>query len=127
MVFPDTPLTLIGRLKQRDMPRLWESSWEEFFNLYHHAVRVCLAGSFHRHGWHGLDDSFVEDVALRVFQSILQGSDASGFDPGKGRFRNFLSSICQRRVVDFIREHKNDIRQETLDGHDILHTATEDP
>ena len=127
MVFPETPLTLIGRLKQQDMARLWESSWEDFFDLYHHAVRICVAGNFHRHGWVGVDDGFVEDVTLRVFHSILRSGEGSGFNPQKGRFRHFLSSICQRRVVDFIREHKNDARQEPLDGHESLNTATDDP
>lgn len=127
MVFPETPLTLIGRLKHHDIARLWESSWEEFFDLYHQAVRVCVVGNFHRHGWHGVDDSFVEDVTLRVFHSILRSGEGSGYNPEKGRFRNFLSSISQRRVVDFIREHKNDARQESLDGHEILNHSADDP
>ncbi len=127
MVFPETPLTLIGRLKQQDMARLWESSWEEFFDLYHQAVRVCVIGNFHRHGWKGVDACHVEDVVLRVFHSILRSGEGSGFDPERGRFRHFLSAICQRRVVDFIRSHKNDARQEPLDGHEALLTSTEDP
>lgn len=127
MSFPQTPLTLIGRLNQREIPRLWESSWEEFFDLYHHAVRICVAGSFHRYGWHGVDESFVEDVTLRVFQSILRDADASGFDPARGRFRHFLSSICLRRVVDFIRQHKNDARLETLHDDEIYDTIVDDP
>jgi len=24
-------MTLLGRLKHKEMPRLWESSWDEFF------------------------------------------------------------------------------------------------
>lgn len=127
MAFPETPLTLIGRLNEREIPRLWESSWEEFFDLYHHAVKVCVAGNFHRHGWRGVDDGFVGDVTLRVFHSILRSGDAAGFDPRKGRFRNYLSAICQRRVVDFIREHKNDARLETLDGHDTSNATGDDP
>lgn len=127
MVFPDTPLTLIGKLQQAHLARAWEVSWEEFFDLYHHAVRICVAGNFHRHGWHGVDESFVEDVVLKVFQSILRSGASGGYDPEKGRFRHYLSSICQRRVVDFIREHKHDNRQEPLDGHEPLPDTMDDP
>jgi len=127
MVFPDTPLTLIGKLQQAHLTRVWEASWEEFFDLYHNAVRICVAGNFHRHQWHGVDASFVEEVVLKVFQSILRGGSGAGYDPEKGRFRQYLSAICQRRVVDFIREHKRDNLQETLEGHEALQNTMDDP
>ncbi len=127
MVFPPTPLTLIGRLRQQDVRPLWESSWEEFFDLYHQAVRMCVAGSFHRHGWHAVDAGYVDEVTHGVFQAIFRGSDSSGYDPGKGRFRHYLSTICARRVVDFIRSHKRDALHESLDGHDVLGTVADDP
>jgi len=127
MTFPATPLTLIGRLHHREVPRLWESSWEEFFDLYHRAVRICVVGNFHRYGWHGVDENDVEEVTLRVFHAILRGGEAAGFDPGKGRFRHFLAFICQRRVIDFVREHKHDARQEPLDGHEVMESAVDVP
>jgi RNA polymerase sigma factor (sigma-70 family) len=127
MNFPATPLTLIGRLRQQDVRPLWESSWEEFFDLYHHAVRTCVAGSFHRHGWHGVDAGHVDEVTQGVFHAIFRGTEAAGYDPGKGRFRHYLSTICARRVVDFIRSHKHDALHESLDGHEINGTVADDP
>ena len=40
---------------------------------------------------------------LSVFVSLFQGHES--FDPAKGRFRQFLTTLCQRRVVDFLRNH----------------------
>ena len=103
MPFPSTPLTLLGRLKHREMPRLWETSWEEFFDLYHNAVNVCVMGAFKRHDWHDVPPPDLQDVVLAVFESLFRGH--ASFDPAKGRFRQFLTTLCQRRVVDFIRSH----------------------
>jgi RNA polymerase sigma factor (sigma-70 family) len=103
MPFPSTPLTLLGRLKRSEMPRVWETSWAEFFDLYHNAVTVCVLGAFRRHGWHDVPPSDLQDVVLSVFISLFQGHD--NFDPKKGRFRQFLTTICQRRVIDFLRTH----------------------
>jgi len=85
------------------MPRLWETSWEDFFNLYHNAVNVCVLGAFKRHDWRSVSPHDQQDVVLKVFESLFKGHET--FDPSKGRFRQFLTTLCQRRVVDFIRSH----------------------
>ena len=111
MPFPDTPATLIGRLKRHDMPRLWEASWEEFFDLYHGAIRVCVHGAFQRQNWHDVTDQDVQHVVLSVFESIFQGDASIEPDAAKGRFRQFLTTVASRRVVDFIR-NRNRFRSE---------------
>ncbi len=103
MIFPDTPVTLIGRLKRQEMPHLWESSWEEFFDLYHNAVRTCVRGAFQRKGWHNVMDQDVQHVVMSVFESIFRGDASFKPDASKGRFRQFLTAIASRRVVDFVR------------------------
>jgi hypothetical protein len=70
MPFPSTPFTLLGRLKHREMPRLWETSWEEFFDLYHNAVSVCVLGAFKCHDWHDVPPPDLQDVVLAVFESL---------------------------------------------------------
>lgn len=127
MIFPDTPITLIDRLKRSDVPAAWESSWEEFFDLYHQAVRICVVGCFRGHGWMTTDDGIVDDVTLRVFVSVCRGRASSDFDPAKGRFRQFLSTVCRRRVVDFIRHHKNDGLVRALESEDLDCAAVDDP
>lgn len=103
MTFPDTPVTLIGRLKRHDMPRVWEASWEEFFDVYHNAVRVCVVGAFQRHGWHTVADADVQNVVMRVFESIFEGNASIDPDAEKGRFRQLLTTVSKFRVIDFIR------------------------
>lgn len=124
MIFPDTPITLIGRLNRREVAaRIWEASWEEFFDLYHRAAQICVRRTFYRYGWQHLSEDVAEEVTLRVFTSIFRGSEGAGFDPSKGRFRQFLSSVCQRRVVDHIRAHKNEglFSSIDVDGAPPLH------
>jgi RNA polymerase sigma factor (sigma-70 family) len=124
MSFPSTPLTLLGRLKRREMPRMWETSWEEFFDLYHNAVAVCVLGVFRRHGWHDVPPTDLQDVVLSVFVCLFQGHES--FDPAKGRFRQFLSTICQRRVVDFLRTHiRKSSKLTSLDAGGLLENEIE--
>ena len=40
---------------------------------------------------------------MSVFESILKRGDSLEIDPSKGSFRQFLSTVCHRRVVDYIR------------------------
>ena len=106
MSFPTTPRTLLGRLKKDSDDALWQSSWDEFFDIYHHAVRVCVSHSFTHRGWHTLSDSDVEDVTMRVFQSFHEAQPTFELEDAKGRLRQFLTTLCQRRVVDFMRSQR---------------------
>jgi RNA polymerase sigma factor (sigma-70 family) len=106
MSFPTTPRTLLGRLKKGGDESLWQSSWDEFFDIYHRAVRVCVIDSFTRRGWHMVSDSDAEDVTMRVFQSFHEAQQSFELEDAKGRLRQFLTTICQRRVVDFMRSQR---------------------
>jgi len=106
MSFPTTPRTLLGRLKKDGDESLWQSSWDEFFDIYHQAVRVCVIDSFTRRGWHMVSDSDAEDVTMRVFQSFHEAQQSFELEDAKGRLRQFLTTICQRRVVDFMRSQR---------------------
>jgi DNA-directed RNA polymerase specialized sigma24 family protein len=123
MPFPSTPLTLLGRLKHGDT-HLWETSWEEFFDLYHHAVNVCVLGAFTRYKWHDVPHQDLQDVAISVFESIFKGHES--FDPAKGRFRSLLTTLCQRRVVDFIRAHMRKAAKTTHIDSEILEKMESD-
>jgi RNA polymerase sigma-70 factor (ECF subfamily) len=105
MSFPSTPRTLLGRLKDGDEP-LWQSSWDEFFDIYHQAVRVCVTRSFSHRGWHTVSESDVEDVTMRVFQSFHEAQQNFELEDAKGRLRQFITTLCQRRVVDFMRSQR---------------------
>jgi len=105
MKFPETPPYLLYRLRAQDMPERWDSAWDEFFALYYRAVKSCVAGYLYKANWKSPDDSLVEDLAMQVFQSILTGG--LRHQENKGKFRQILSTICHRRVVDFIRKHSS--------------------
>ena len=66
-------------------------------------MSVCVLGAFRRHAWNDVPPADLQDVVLSVFVSLFQGHES--FDPAKGRFRQFLTTLCQRRVVDFLRTH----------------------
>ena len=124
MPFPSTPLTLLGRLKHGDMPHIWETSWEEFFGIYHHAVNVCVLGAFSRYKWHDVPHQDLQDVAIAVFESIFKGHES--FDPAKGRFRSWLTTLCQRRVADFLRAHMRMAAKTTPIDSDIIEKLESD-
>jgi RNA polymerase sigma factor (sigma-70 family) len=106
MIFPTTPRTLLGRLKRNGDEALWQSSWDEFFDIYHQAVRVCVVQSFTRRGWHTVSESDADDVVMRVFQSFHEAQQSFELEDAKGRLRQFLTTLSQRRVVDFMRSQR---------------------
>lgn len=108
MSFPTTPRTLLSRLHREEELSIWHASWGEFFDLYHHAIRVCVRSSFAKKGWNHLDEADLEDVVLRVFESFDRAQEKFELNDARGRLRQFLTTLCQRRVVDFIRsQHRH--------------------
>ena len=53
-----------------------------------------------------VSDSDAEDVTMRVFQSFHEAQQSFELEDAKGRLRQFLTTICQRRVVDFMRSQR---------------------
>ena len=108
-LFPDTRLTLLGRLQTRSMGKQWEQSWGEFFNLYHDIIKTCVKGAFYRKGWKSLADADQNEVAMEVIHAIYKDNKTGTFielDFSKGRFRQIIQAICSHKVSDFIRSKK---------------------
>lgn len=106
MSFPSTPRTLLGRLRRDEDPAIWRASWDEFFDIYHQAVIACTRASFARHGWRSVSDQDLEDVVIKVFESFDRAQETFELNDAKGRLRQFLTTLCQRRVVDHIRSQR---------------------
>lgn len=106
MNFPNTPRTLLSRLKTRAMPTQWEASWNEFFDNYHDVIHSCVRNAFYRNGWRSLNEEDANDVVVQVVRSFYNEGDTLGMDFSKGRFRQMLTTLCKRRVIDFIREQQ---------------------
>ena len=125
MSFPTTPNSILVRLKNEANPASWNRSWEEFFDLYHEAVRVSVSKTFTRNNWHYLNEEDLEGVVLRVFQSFNEEVQ-KGFelDSDRGRLRQFILTLCNRRVVDFIRFHHRSTARFQLSEPEFLADAS---
>lgn len=116
MNFPSTPRTLLGRLHCGGDSAAWNASWDEFFDIYHEAVSVCVLSSFKKFGWDNVSGQDLEDVVIRVFESFNRAQESFELNDAKGRLRQFLTTLCQRRVVDFIRSvHRHTAGRVSLD------------
>lgn len=106
--FPATRLTQLAALQTRSMNPHWEQSWEEFFKAYYDGITTCVENAFFRKGWKDVSPADVDDVAAHVVDAIYKDGEFIELDFAKGRFRQMLAVICQRRVVDFIRARQKD-------------------
>lgn len=93
-LFPETPKTVLRRLSElRD--RTDESAWMRFAELYRPAIR-----EFIRISSPALQEADVEDVSQDVFSRLVSVFREGSFDPAKGSFRNYLSTVVRRILID---------------------------
>lgn len=90
-----TKKSLLSKIKEGD-----NVSWREFYSTY--SVLIWLRG-----GDHGLSDSEKEDLVQDTLFSIFKGRRNFHYDPMKGRFRDYLKKIIDRRSVDILRKRNN--------------------
>ena len=97
-VFPHTPHELIRSLRDiadgQD-----EARWARFVELYEPAIRDFVRLQDPDMSEADRDD-IVQDAFVRIVPAIRNGI----FDPGKGRFRNFLAAVVRHLMVDRLRE-----------------------
>ncbi len=105
MEFPATPRTLIARLRDQADPLRWQETWQEFFDLYHAVILVCVRGSLSRKGWTQVPAHDVEDIVVTLMQD-LYAPGAEQIDVQNYRFRQMLRMLAHRRTVDFIRRQQ---------------------
>ncbi len=98
MSFPNTPVTLLARLEERENGVPNQQAWESFFDLYHGAIRMTVKGAFLECGWHTTPEDVLEDTISDVVVSFYKGGQS--FDPEKGKFRNYLRQLARWRVRD---------------------------
>ena len=96
--FPDTPVTLLARLEERENGLPNQNAWASFFDLYHGPIRLAVLASFHRCGWHDVSRELLEDTIADVVVSFFKADFA--YDPQKGKFRNYLRQLAAWRVMD---------------------------
>lgn len=99
-LFPETPKSVIRRIADlRD--GVDESAWERFAELYRPAIR-----EFIRISSPALQEADVEDVTQDVFARLVAVFHQGTYDPSKGKFRTYLSTIVRRILIDRARRQE---------------------
>jgi RNA polymerase sigma-70 factor (ECF subfamily) len=90
-VFPDTPVTMLARMAARVTGES-EAGWVRFFELYEPVIKKFaeFAGAKR--------DS--EDVVQDVFVKLVEVFRRGGYNPEKGKFRSYLSTMIRREVIN---------------------------
>ena len=102
-----THKSLLSKIAQGD-----EVGWEDFYRTY--APLIWIRG-----GDRNLTPSERQDLIQDVMVSMFSGIGHFKYDTTKGRFRDYIRKIIDRRAVDIIR--KRDIAQSV--GDDIEHAV----
>ena len=122
MGFPDTPVTLVSRLKEPDHGNHWHEDWRKFVKDYQGALEKSVYGAFAKRGWSRIDKTLVEEIVAEVIVSFLKRQTETPYDPEKGYLRSFLIQIVQWKVVDHIRRHLARPVHEALETHGDPHS-----
>jgi len=78
-----------------------EIGWGEFLRMYQPLIRL-------RGRDRGLRDSELDDLVQNVLVSFYQGQDRFTYDRKKGRFRDYLKTIIDRRAFDILRKRRQE-------------------
>ena len=74
-----------------------EITWQDFYNTY--KPLIYLRGRDR-----GLNDEELKDLCQESLLSIFNGKDKFVYDRSKGRFRNYLKTIVDRRAFAIIKK-----------------------
>src|SRR5579884_2498378 len=106
---PETRLTLIVRLKDRDD----QAAWGEFLEIYRPLVyRLAVAK--------GLQHADAEDVAQQVFGSVARAVDRWQPDEGRARFRTWLTTIARHAILNALSRRAPDRASGDTAERDLL-------
>ena len=105
-VIPETPATLLTRLRDMEAGASWESSWKVFLELYQEPLRI-MAWNCYRHHTGGASPSpeFVADAVANVVSEFHTRAQYR-YDPARGKLRRFLRMLTNARVVDLLRKER---------------------
>lgn len=104
-----TSLTLLAMARDGQ-----EDGWQQLAELY--APLIAKWGRQKQ-----LSSADVDDLIQEVFASLVTAMNT--YDPEKGRFRGFLYTITERRVVDILRRSG---REQSISGYESAIAAFDD-
>lgn len=91
--------TLLERIQDgRD-----DQAWQDFFGRY---WRLIYALARHR----GCSEQTAEEIVQEVMVAVFQQRDVFRYDPGRGRFRDWLAALVRNKVADRRREPGGRVR-----------------
>ncbi len=101
--FPETRASLLSRLRE-DGPG--QSAWREFFDRYAPAV-------FRVSRLRGLDEPDADDLVQQVMLAVSEHIKRFEYDRDRGRFRQWVRTIAERKIADHYRKARPTVAQDT--------------
>ena len=96
--YPETSVTLLRTLREA-RSGVDDVAWARFVDLYgpvvHHLVRLLSPG---------ISDADTDDAVQDVFVKLVNILRSGAYDPAKGKFRTYLSTLVRRLLIDRYRE-----------------------
>jgi RNA polymerase sigma factor (sigma-70 family) len=89
-----TRITLLEKVRQGNNP-----GWDEFAQIYKPLI-------FLRGRDRGLDNHELDDLAQQVFLNLYEKESVQKYENDRGRFRDYLRTIIDRRAFDLLRKRK---------------------
>ena len=96
--YPETSATLLRTLREA-RSGVDDVAWARFVDMYgpvvHHLVRLLSPG---------ISDADTDDAMQDVFVKLVNILRSGAYDPAKGKFRTYLSTLVRRLLIDRYRE-----------------------
>lgn len=115
MFIPRTPKTIIEQLMSPGKASLWNLTWRRFFDLYHAPIKIMVGNSFFKYRIYSIPNNVIDEVVSDVVISLNKIFNENLYDPKKSRFRSYLKTICDRRVVDYLRKNVDSFKTDSID------------
>lgn len=113
---PETPISLLLRLRDENKQAVWQVSWKRFLELYYGPLIAMASGIYRHHTGESLPpQNVLEDVVAQVVSEFFKRNH---FDPTRGRLRTYLRLLTNARVVDLLRKQRP-LDHVSLDGPDV--------
>lgn len=94
---PQSQATDWNLIRKLASPDCDESTWTEFYGLYHRLIYTVARRT-------GLGHDEAEDAVQTTMASLCRVLQEFQADPSRGRFRSWLMRIARRRIIDVLRD-----------------------
>lgn len=98
--------TLLSKLRKGD-----DVGWEDFYQTYSPLIALCGQD-------YGLSPVDIEELIQLTVLAVFNDTKFL-YDPGKGRFRDYLRTIIRHKAIDLKRKNAKRMAESDLDGLDF--------